>query len=276
MSTPSQVRAELKKRNLSYTIYKIKSCWYVDGPNCELWDSTSLCTYKFDGASAAFWVDIIQEMEVEHKSREIDWRTAVAAMSAADSALGILNPTRPVILTGKDAIEYVKETFWLRMDEPVPGLNIAGNEVDGNGVNNATIGNAIDACDEDPTLVSYELTRNRANAEFVGMAESAAACYGHSVKAALDNGTAGVLVHGELIQANNSTPCGMAAARLYAAWDVEQIDWSEIVPKIFWKWENEIKDMAKNCYYDLMRNHGAVKPAEPNEIRKLRNEALGL
>lgn len=266
MATPSQVRAELKKRNLQYTIYKIKSCWYVDGPNCSLWDSTSLCTYKFDGASAAFWVDIIQEMEVKNQSREIDWRTAVAAMSAMNS----------VVLIGKDAIEYVKETFSPRIDEPVPGLNIAGNEVDGNGVDNATFGNAIDACDEDSTLVSYQMSEDRANAEFVGMAESAAACYGHFVQTALANGTAGVLVHGELVQANNLTPCGMAAARLYAAWDVEQIDWSEIIPKIFWKWENEIKAMAKNCYYDLMHNHGVVKPAEPNEIAKLRNEAAGI
>lgn len=58
-------------------------------------------------------------------------------------------------LTGKAAIEYVSSNLRPRMDESVAGLTIAGNEVDGDGVDDATLSHAIDACDEDPSLVTY-------------------------------------------------------------------------------------------------------------------------
>ena len=58
-------------------------------------------------------------------------------------------------LTGKAAIDYVRTTLRPSMDEPVRGLAIANNEVDGDAVDNATLSHAIDACDEDPSLVTY-------------------------------------------------------------------------------------------------------------------------
>jgi len=67
MATPSQVRAELKRRGLPYGIFKTCSCWYVvDGDSSE-WYSTSLNTYSFDGQPAAWWVDIIADMAAEHQ-----------------------------------------------------------------------------------------------------------------------------------------------------------------------------------------------------------------
>lgn len=60
-----------------------------------------------------------------------------------------------VTLKGKAAIEYIQTVLQPRIDEPVLGLQIAGNEVDGDGVDDATLSQAIDACDEDPSLVTY-------------------------------------------------------------------------------------------------------------------------
>ena len=65
MATPRQVRAELKRRGLPYSVHKDGGCWYVWGPDCERWYATSLNTYRFDGADAAFWVDIIEGMAKE-------------------------------------------------------------------------------------------------------------------------------------------------------------------------------------------------------------------
>ena len=58
-------------------------------------------------------------------------------------------------LIGKAAIEYVRDLLRPSMDEPVRGLAIANNEVDGDGVDDATLSHAIDACTEDPSLVTY-------------------------------------------------------------------------------------------------------------------------
>lgn len=181
-----------------------------------------------------------------------------------------------VTLTGKNAIEYVRNTLRPRLDEAVPGLTIAGNEVDGDGVDNATLDNAIDACDEDPGLVTYTLDPKRADAEFVAMAEDAAACYGNLVRNGLDSRTATVKAHGETVHADNSTPCGIAAARLYARWDAEQIDWSEIIPDHFWDWSDEIKALAKQAYFDWMDRNGTVVPAKEHELTGLLAQAAGL
>ena len=61
MATPREVRQELKKRNLHYDIFKIKSCWYVSGEGTEMWYDRSVGTYSFSGASAAFWVNVIED-----------------------------------------------------------------------------------------------------------------------------------------------------------------------------------------------------------------------
>ena len=181
-----------------------------------------------------------------------------------------------VKLTGKNAVEYVKTNLRPRMDESVDGLAIAGNEVDGDGVENATLGNAIDACDEDPGLVSYTLDPKRADAEFVAMSNDAAQCYVKLVHEGIDSRTAVVQAHGETVQVDNSTPSGLAAARLYAAWDVEQIEWSEIIPEMFWDWSDEIKGMAEQEYYKWMDQHGNVVPAKKADRSRLLAEAAGL
>jgi hypothetical protein len=181
-----------------------------------------------------------------------------------------------VKLTGKAAIDYVRSNLRPRMDESVAGLTIAGNEVDGDGVDDAMLGNAIDACDEDAGLVTYTLDAKRANAEFVTMAETAAECYGKLVLEGLEDRTATVKAHGETVHTDNSTPCGLAAARVYAAWDAEQIDWSEIIPEMFWDWSDEIKTMSEQAYYDWMDQQGAVVPAKTHELAALSAEAAGL
>lgn len=179
-------------------------------------------------------------------------------------------------LTGKNAIEYVRNNIGPRMDESVPGLTISGNEVDGDGVDNATLDNAIDACDEDPGLVSYTLDPKRADAEFVAMAESAAETYGKLVEEGLQLGTATAKAHGQVVYVGTSTPSEVAAARLYAAWDDEQLDWSEIIPEMFWEWSDEIKAMAKQAYYEWMDQHGSVVPAKTHELASLSAQAACL
>lgn len=62
-----------------------------------------------------------------------------------------------ITLTGKNAIEYIQSVIQPRMHENIPGLMIWGNEIDGDGIEHATISEAIDACDEDPSLVTYTL-----------------------------------------------------------------------------------------------------------------------
>lgn len=59
------------------------------------------------------------------------------------------------LITGKKAIEYIQANLTSRTDVRIKGLKIFGNEVDGDGVENATLGQAIDAADEDPGLVIY-------------------------------------------------------------------------------------------------------------------------
>jgi hypothetical protein len=69
-ATPKSVRAELKRRGLPYTIHKDGGCWYVWGPGCESWFTTSLSTYRFDGATSGFWVDWIEDMAKEEEERQ--------------------------------------------------------------------------------------------------------------------------------------------------------------------------------------------------------------
>lgn len=71
MATPRQIRAELKRQNAPYEIHKHGSCWYVGGEGTECWYSTSLNTYRFDGATAGFWVDIILGMARENADLEL-------------------------------------------------------------------------------------------------------------------------------------------------------------------------------------------------------------
>lgn len=69
MTTPRQVRAEIRRRGLPYTVHKDSGCWYVWGPDCEKWYETSLNTYQFDGQPASWWVDIIAGMAAEHRQK---------------------------------------------------------------------------------------------------------------------------------------------------------------------------------------------------------------
>jgi hypothetical protein len=70
MTTPAEVRKELKKRGLPYNIFKTHMCWYVVGGDSDAWKSTSLNTYTFNGRPATWWVDIIQDMHKTYKAQE--------------------------------------------------------------------------------------------------------------------------------------------------------------------------------------------------------------
>lgn len=70
MATPAQVRNEIKRRELPYDVFKTKSCWYVVGDNASSWHSSSLHTYTFANKPAAYWVDIIAEMQTDYLRRE--------------------------------------------------------------------------------------------------------------------------------------------------------------------------------------------------------------
>lgn len=59
---PEQVRAELRKRGLSYSVIKEGTSWYVCGGNTSEWYDTCLYIWTFDGQPAQFWAGIIQEM----------------------------------------------------------------------------------------------------------------------------------------------------------------------------------------------------------------------
>jgi len=136
-----------------------------------------------------------------------------------------------ITLTGKNAIEYIKAVIRPRMDENIPGLMIFGNEVDGDGVENATLGHAIDAADEDGSLVSYGLTEKTTNAEFFTMAETAAGSFRLEK---IEKGIASV------------------------TWDADQIDWQEIIPPMFRGHEEEIKGLAEQCYQKWMKEDEGV------------------
>lgn len=185
---------------------------------------------------------------------------------------------RQVVLTGKDAIEYAKTAVDARWayNQPIGGLVVHGNEVDGDGYDPATIEQAQSACDEDPSLVEFTLSEKRANNEFTAMAEAAANCYGKLVQDGIESRTATVQAHGETVHAGKSTPSALAAARLYAAWDADQIDWSEIIPECFSGFSDEIKDLAEQAYYDWMRDNGTVCPAKTHELAALKAEAACL
>lgn len=62
MATPNEVRRELKARNLPYKIAKGGGSWYVYDGGAELWYSSSLCIWTWDGLSAKEWVDRIEDM----------------------------------------------------------------------------------------------------------------------------------------------------------------------------------------------------------------------
>ncbi len=68
MTTPAEVRKELKKRGLPYDVFKTHMCWYVMGGESDAWESTSLNTYTFGGRPASWWVDIIYSMEQDYIS----------------------------------------------------------------------------------------------------------------------------------------------------------------------------------------------------------------
>lgn len=70
MTTPAEVRKELRKRGLPYNIYKTHMCWYVIEGDADAWESTSLNTYTFNSRPATWWVDIIQDMEKTHISKK--------------------------------------------------------------------------------------------------------------------------------------------------------------------------------------------------------------
>jgi hypothetical protein len=181
-----------------------------------------------------------------------------------------------VKLTGKNAIEFLLQEMNWSICEPVPGLNIAGNEVDGDGVENATLEQAISACDEDPSLVEYTLAEQRADATLLGMAEAAARCYSQLVLAGLESGTGTVGVHGVTVYVGTTTPQAHAASRLYASWDPSHIDWSEIIPDYFSDYSDEVKELARQEYLDYMRQHNQVVPATGAERLNLMAIAAGL
>jgi hypothetical protein len=181
-----------------------------------------------------------------------------------------------VKLTGKNAIEFLRQEMAWSICEPVPGLNIAGNEVDGDGVENATLEQAIDACDADPSLVEYTLTEQRADATFQGMAEAAARCYAQLILAGLESRTGTVGVHGVTVHVGTTTPQAVAASRLYAGWDPSHIDWDEIIPHYFSDYAGEIRALARQEYMDYMRENSPVLPATSGERLNLMAIAAGL
>jgi hypothetical protein len=70
MATPKQVRAELKRRKLPQTIHKDGGTWYVAGPGLDFCMETALMVFTFDGNTAGFWVDIIEDMVAESANQE--------------------------------------------------------------------------------------------------------------------------------------------------------------------------------------------------------------
>jgi len=66
MAKPEEVRREIAKRKLPYKIAKGGGSWYVYDGGAELWYTSSLCTWTFDGWSAEKWVDLIEDMAKEH------------------------------------------------------------------------------------------------------------------------------------------------------------------------------------------------------------------
>ena len=70
MTTPKEVRSELKRRGMPYGIAKAGGAWYVHGGDASSWHSASLNTYRLDGMTAAEWADQIRDMEISHKKEE--------------------------------------------------------------------------------------------------------------------------------------------------------------------------------------------------------------
>lgn len=62
MASPAEVRKEIANRKLPYKIAKAGGSWYVYDGGAELWVTSSLYTWTFDGMSAKEWVDIIEGM----------------------------------------------------------------------------------------------------------------------------------------------------------------------------------------------------------------------
>lgn len=69
MATPAQVRAELKRRKLPYNVEKTQSTWYVTGADSINWIKRCLYTNSFDGQTAQFWVDIIEDLSKNKENR---------------------------------------------------------------------------------------------------------------------------------------------------------------------------------------------------------------
>lgn len=66
MTTPRQVRALLKKKNIPLDIQKFSNCWFVinkkDSPVYYSFDSSSLNTYRLDDFSTEQIVEDIEDM----------------------------------------------------------------------------------------------------------------------------------------------------------------------------------------------------------------------
>ena len=68
-----------------------------------------------------------------------------------------------MVLTGRSALDYLSTVNAARQS-PYAGLSVFSNEVDVDGYDPATPDQAMDACDEDPSLVRLDLTALQADA----------------------------------------------------------------------------------------------------------------
>jgi hypothetical protein len=152
-----------------------------------------------------------------------------------------------IVLTGRNALDYL-ETLNVSRRIPYDGLSVAANEMDPDGYDPATPDQAIDACNEDPSLVRLELTAERSDAELVAIAELLAADLGKRII-------------GEIADAraiDPSTPGGFAALRLRCAFNVDDVDTSEYIPGCFRDYQDEILSIAERCYLDWMDDHSPL------------------
>jgi hypothetical protein len=167
-----------------------------------------------------------------------------------------------IVLVGRNALDYL-ETINVARRRPFEGLSVAPNEVD-DGYDPATPNQAIEAADEDPSLVRLELTAERSDAELVAIAELLAADLGKRIL-------------GEIADAraiDSSTPGGLAVLRLRCAFNVDDVDTSEYIPGCFRDYQDEILSITERCYLNWMDDHSPYRPARLHELAALQAETV--